>query len=82
MATIKLDLVKNIWQEIGDTSVLFSKGTSIGLELINADALPVGHKDEAMGLGKADLQILPAPAAGKYFVRTTAATATIRYSAV
>ena len=82
MTTIQLKLVKNIWQEIGATGVLFSKGTSSGLELINASSLPVGNKPEAMGLGKSDLQILPAPATGKYYIRTTAAVATISYSAV
>jgi hypothetical protein len=71
MATVKLDLVKDIWQEIGSTGVLFSKGTSVSLELVNADALPTGDVPEAMPLGQSELQVLPAPADGSYFVRTT-----------
>jgi hypothetical protein len=71
MATVKLDLVKDVWQEIGAFSFLFTKGTGPLIEFVNADSLPVGDVPEAMSLSRADFQVVPAPADGSYFVRTT-----------
>jgi len=81
MATVKLDLVKDVWQEIGAISFVFSKGTQVQLEIVSAASLPVGDVPEAMKLNRADLQIMPA-ATDPWFIRTTGETAVFKYTEV
>lgn len=74
MASIKLDLVQNVWQDIGAIAFVGSKGTGTNIELVNADALPVGTVDAAFSFLEGQIQSVPAPAAGNWFVRTTASS--------
>ena len=81
MATVKLDLVQDVWQEVGTISFVFSKGTQGQIELVSAASLPTGDVPEAMGLSRADLQIVP-EATDPWFVRTTGEKAVFKYTEV
>ena len=82
MATVKLDLVAGVWQEIGSISFIFTKGTGPQIEFINADSLPSGAQEEAMHLNRADFQVIPAPAAGNYYIRVASGTGVFKYNEV
>ncbi len=74
MASVKLDLVQNIWQDVGAIAFVGNKGTAALVEIVNADALPTGTQDTSMQFSNANIQAIPAPAAGNWYVRTTAAS--------
>ena len=81
MATIskRLDLVEGIWQEIEAGSFVGQKDQSSAIEIVNADALPVGDVPEAQLVsGSVNLQF-NAPLAGSLYARVKYGTGTLKY---
>ena len=81
MATLskKLDLTAGVWQEIGPIRFVGQKDQSSTLEIVNADALPVGDVPEAQLItGSSQLQFT-SPASGSLFVRVKHGTGTLKY---
>ena len=80
MATLskKMDLTAGIWQEIGSSGFVGQKDQTSTLEIVNADALPVGDVPEAQSIvGSANLQFV-APVSGSLFVRVKHGTGTLK----
>ena len=82
MATVKLDLVKNVWQEVGAFGFVCDKSAGGVVLLVNADALPTGVQDTAMSLDVAELQFVPAPANGSWYVATPYDSDEFKYTEV
>ncbi len=77
--SVKLSLDGGIWQEIGAISFIGQKDQSSTIEIVNADALPVGDVPEAQLVsGSANLQFT-APLAGSLYARVKYGTATLKY---
>ena len=81
MATIRLELVKNVWQEVGTASFGFTKGGQAGLEMVSAAVLPVGSVPESMLMARSDYQVMHA-VTDPWFVRTLEDTAVFKYTEV
>ncbi|RLA74309.1 MAG: hypothetical protein DRG30_05445 [Epsilonproteobacteria bacterium] len=81
MATlsIKLNLVEGIWQEVGSYSIDAQKDPSSTIELVNADALPVGDVPEAMIYAQTTQIRLQAPASGSLYVRVRYGTGSLKF---
>ena len=82
MASVKLDLVQGIWQDIGAIAFVGTKGSEHNIELVNADSLPSGNIDAAMQFMNSNVQSVPSPAAGNWYIRTTALTGVFKYTEV
>ena len=81
--SVKLDLVSGIWQEVGAIAFVGGKGTSTLIELVCADALPVGPIKEAMSFSTGDWLAVPAPISGSWYVRiATSNTGVFKYTEV
>ncbi len=68
MATVKLSLVKDVWQEIGAFAFEADKGAPCYIELTVADALPVGDVPSHKNNQTVTLHH-SAPAAGSWYAR-------------
>jgi len=81
MATVKLDLVPGIWQEVGAIGFIMDKDRKNNVEVTNADSLPTGvvpcHVNR-----RDDLQQFNAPASGSWFVRSAAIAMSVTYTEV
>ncbi len=81
MATVKLDLVPGIWQEVGSFGFIMDKDRVYNVEVANADSLPTGvvpcHVNR-----RDDLQHFVPPASGSWYVRSAALAMSITYTEV
>ena len=69
MASVKLDLIDGIWQEVGAISFVWTQKDDIKLECVNADSLPVGDVPAAMVFRLNETQVIPKPTNGSWYVR-------------
>lgn len=79
MATLSkiLNLTNGIWQEIGAVSFIGQQSKkNLPIQLVNADALPVGDVPEAMSRIQTVELITPAPATGSWYCRVRAGSQT------
>jgi len=75
----KLDLVEGIWQEIGNTDVVLQQEDYDVIDIVNADALPVGVTTKSHKIrGVAPLQFT-APKTGSLYAMIREGTATLTY---
>ena len=79
MATlsVKKDLVDGIWQELATPCVAQFNGTST-MQIVNADALPVGDVPEAQSIFIDANLNFNVPAAGSLYVRASYGTGTVK----
>ena len=82
MATVKIDLDDKTWHDLGSTAIALTKGTGDVIEVVNADAAPTGNIENSMQLGESELQVLPAPLSGNYYVKAVTQTSIIKYHGV
>ena len=85
MATLskKLSLTGGVWQEVGSVAFIGDKGTGGTVEIVNADALPVGDVPEASEWTQTIELYRPAPLSGSWYVRyQSGATGAIKYTEV
>ena len=82
MASVKLALIKNVWQEVGAIAFVGNKGTDSLVELVNADSLPTGNEEASMQFSNGNIQSVPSPATGSWYVRTTADIGVFKFTEV
>ncbi len=82
MATVKLNLVAGIWQEVGAISFLAHNGSSTPLDMVASDTLPVGPVPESFLLARSDTQQFSAPAGGSWFIRSVQTDSSFNYTEV
>ena len=82
MATVKLDLVAGVWQDLGAISFLAHNGGNIPLDMVAADSLPTGPVVESFLLARSDTQQFPAPAGGNWYIRSVQTDTSFNYTEV
>jgi len=82
MATIKLDLVAGVWQEIGAFGFLAHNGGNIPLDMVAADSVPTGPVAESFLLARSDTQQFPAPASGNWCIRSVQSNTSFTYTEI
>ena len=82
MATVKINLVAGVWQDLGAIGFLAHNAGNTGLDMVAADSLPTGPVVESFILARADIQQFPAPAGGSWYIRSTQADTSFTYTEV
>ncbi len=82
MATVKLDLVAGIWQDIGAIAFYAHNGSNTPLDMVAADSLPVGPIPESFLLARSDTQYFLAPASGNWYIRSIQTDSSFNYTEV
>ncbi len=82
MATVKLDLVAGVWQSLGSISFLAHNGGNTPLDMVAANALPIGPVTESFMLARSDTQQFPAPADGDWYIRSVQSDTSFTYTEV
>ena len=75
----KLDLKDGIWQEVGAIGFIGQKDLSSTIEIVNADALPVGDVPEAQTVSVSPNLQFTAPASGSLYARVRTGTGTLKF---
>ncbi len=82
MATVKLDLVAGVWQDLGAISFLAHNGGNTPLDMVAADSLPTGPVVESFLLARSDTQQFPRPAGGSWYIRSVQTDTSFNYTEV
>jgi len=82
MASVKLTLIKGIWQEVGAFSFVAQRSNTGITEKICADSLPVGGQEAATTIDYSVETYTPAPASGSWYVRSSYDDSSFRYTEV
>ena len=82
MATVKLDLVAGVWQEVGAISFLAHNGGNIPLDMVAAGSTPTGPVAESFLLARSDTQQFPTPASGNWYIRSVQTDTSFNYTEV
>ena len=75
--SVKQDLINGVWQELVTPCVAQFNGTST-IQIVSADALPVGDVPEAQSVFTDTNLNFNAPSAGSLYVRASYGTGTVK----